>query len=229
LSGTNIAVFSCPPGEAGTIMRTLVWGALSRVRVNNFQTGVQFCYAGAISAAKAKATSFIKEGFMAKTDKETKGKDANRDPISGEPGSHPIGTAIGAATLGAAMGAGAGSIIGPVGTALGAAGGAVLGGLTGNAIAERLDPTAEEAFWREKYATEPYYQNGLSYDEYAPAYRTGYQGRARYDVDVEFAQVERDLEADYNSSKGKSKLTWERAKPATRAAWDRLARSANKS
>jgi len=59
---------------------------------------------------------------------KNRGTDANRDPISGEPGAHPIGTGIGAAGGGAAAGAATGmavgTVAGPVGTAVGAAVGA---------------------------------------------------------------------------------------------------------
>lgn len=66
---------------------------------------------------------------------------ANRDPITGAPGAHPVGTGIGAATGGVAAGAAAGSVAGPVGTAVGAAVGAVAGGLAGKGVAEKADPT----------------------------------------------------------------------------------------
>ena len=39
----------------------------------------------------------------------------NRDPITGEPGSHPVSTGAGA-VVGGAAGAAAGSVAGPVGT-----------------------------------------------------------------------------------------------------------------
>jgi hypothetical protein len=44
--------------------------------------------------------------------------DLNADPISGEPGAHPIGTGVGAAG-GAAAGAAVGAAGGPVGAAVG--------------------------------------------------------------------------------------------------------------
>ena len=47
-------------------------------------------------------------------------KDLNRDPITDEPGSHPVGTGVGA-TGGAVAGAAAGAIGGPIGMAVGAA------------------------------------------------------------------------------------------------------------
>ena len=82
--------------------------------------------------------------------------DANRDPISGAPGAHPVGTGVGAAAGGVAAGALAGTVAGPVGTVVGAAIGAVAGGLAGKGIAEAIDPTAEEAYWRENFSGRPY-------------------------------------------------------------------------
>jgi hypothetical protein len=154
-----------------------------------------------------------------------KQRDANRDPITGAPGSHPVGTGIGAAAGGIAAGAAAGTLAaGPVGTAIGAAAGAIAGGLAGKAVAEKMDPTAEEAYWQENYGREPYYENGMTYDDYAPAYRVGYESRARYGGG-RFDDVENDLATDYQARRGKSRLGWDRAKHAARAAWDRIERA----
>ena len=148
--------------------------------------------------------------------------DLNRDPITGEPGSHPVGTGVGAAG-GAAAGAAIGAIGGPVGMAVGGVVGAIAGGLTGHAVAESIDPTAEDAYWRENYSTRPYAERNLPYEDYQPAYRTGYEGRTRYDG-KKYEQVESDLQRDYEKSKGSSSLTWDRAKAATRDAWHRVER-----
>src|SRR5881394_2799348 len=78
--------------------------------------------------------------------------DANRDPLTGAPGSHPVGTAAGAVAGGVAAGAAAGTVAGPVGTVVGAAVGAVVGGLAGKGIAEKIDPTREDAYWRENHS-----------------------------------------------------------------------------
>lgn len=149
------------------------------------------------------------------------GNDANRDPISGAPGAHPVGTGLGAAAGGMAAGAAVGTVAGPVGTAIGAAVGAVVGGLAGKGIAEMIDPTAEEAYWRENYDTQPYYSKGYTYDDYHPAYRTGWEGRGRYEGRT-FDEVERELEADYNRNRGTSKLGWGQNRNAARATWDRF-------
>ncbi len=73
--------------------------------------------------------------------KDNQQQDANRDPMTGEPRSHPVGTGLGAAAGGAAAGAATGTVAGPVGTTIGAAAGAVVGGLAGKATAEKFNPT----------------------------------------------------------------------------------------
>src|SRR5437762_3143199 len=105
---------------------------------------------------------------------------AHRDPITGTPGAHPVGTGIGAAAGGAATGAAVGSVAGPAGTAAGIVAGAVLGGLAGKGVAEKIDPTAEEAYWRQNYRTRHYVDKDAEWEPYSAAYRTGYEGYGRY-------------------------------------------------
>src|ERR1700712_2744344 len=81
---------------------------------------------------------------------------ANKDPLSGTPGAHPVGVGVGAAAGGMAAGAAIGTVAGPLGTAVGAAVGAIVGGLRGKGGAESIDPTAEESYWRENYAGRDY-------------------------------------------------------------------------
>jgi hypothetical protein len=146
--------------------------------------------------------------------------DANPDPITGAPGSHPVGTGLGAAGAGAA-GAAIGAVAGPVGAAVGAVVGAVAGGLAGKGAAEAVNPTAEDAYWRENYQSRPYYTSDYSYDDYSPAYRYGYESRSRYGG-KRYEDVENDLSGGWDRFKGKSRLGWEKAKLATRDAWDRV-------
>jgi hypothetical protein len=150
-------------------------------------------------------------------------KDLNRDPITGTPGAHPVGTGVGAAAGGTA-GAAVGSIAGPAGTLAGAVVGAVVGGLAGKGVGEAVNPTAEDAYWREQYVREPYYAQGHTYDDYAPAYRTGYEARTRY-TGRAFDEVEPELEREYTAHRGPSSLAWDRARHAARAAWDRAERA----
>lgn len=150
-----------------------------------------------------------------------RGHDTNRDPITGEPGSHPLGTGTGAATAGAA-GAAIGAVVGgPVGAVVGAAVGAIAGGAAGHNVAEAVNPTTEEAYWRENYKTRPYVKSDTNYDEYSPAYRYGWESRVQYGK-RNWDEVESDLERGWENAKGTTKIKWEQAKMATRDAWDRV-------
>jgi hypothetical protein len=153
-------------------------------------------------------------------DSTSRNRDENRDPLTGEPGAHPVGTGLGAAG-GATAGAALGAIAGPLGAAVGLVAGAVAGGLTGTTIAELIDPTAEDTYWRENYSSRPYVETNASYQAYAPAYRVGYEGRVRY-PGRRFEEAEAELERDYEDSRGNSPLKWAQAKQATRDAWHRV-------
>jgi hypothetical protein len=109
----------------------------------------------------------------------------------------------------------------PTGPAVGAAVGAIVGGLAGKGIAEQIDPTIEEAYWRENYTTRPYVSNGESFDDYGPAYMYGVDNYVRYEG-RSWDQVEPELGRDWQRAKGRSSLTWDRAQHATRDSWQRL-------
>lgn len=149
---------------------------------------------------------------------------ANRDPITGEAGSHPVGTGVGAAggaVTGAAVGAAVG---GPVGAVVGGAIGAVAGGAAGHAVGESVNPTVEDAYWRDNYSTQSYADRTMPYSEYQPAYRYGWESRERY-PGRRYDEVENDLERGWETAKGESKLAWHQAKNATRDAWHRVERA----
>lgn len=156
-----------------------------------------------------------------KKEHKTAAGDDNRDPISGAPGAHPIGTGVGAALGGAAAGAAAGTVVGPVGTVVGAAVGAIVGGLAGKGVAESIDPTHELAYWRENHNTRPYADKATAFDEYEPAYGYGVASYAKY-PGRSFDDVDSDLSRDWNASRGQSTLGWDRARSAARDAWDRV-------
>lgn len=143
----------------------------------------------------------------------------NRDPLSGAPGAHPVGVGVGAVAGGMAAGAAVGTVAGPLGTAVGAAVGAVVGGLAGKGVAEAIDPTVEEAYWRENYASRDYVSPGRSYDDYGPAY--GY-GVREYQRDRSFEDLEPELAEGWPSARGQSTLGWGEASHAARDAWDRV-------
>jgi hypothetical protein len=96
-----------------------------------------------------------------------------------------------------------------------------LGGAGGRGIADMLDPAGEEAYWRENYTTQPYFEAGFTYDDYHPGYRAGWEGRARYEG-RSFDEVERELRAAYERNSRASRLGWDRNRHAARAAWNRF-------
>ena len=151
-------------------------------------------------------------------------KNANLDPITDEPGAHPVGTGLGAALGGAAAGAATGTVAGPVGTVIGAAVGAIVGGLAGKGVAEAIDPTAEDAYWRSNYADRPYVESGSKYEDYGPAYAYGVDSSTRFG-DRDFDDIESDLSRDWEKSRGTSGLTWDRARHASRDAWEKVRRT----
>ncbi len=153
-----------------------------------------------------------------RTDKQ-KGNDANRDPITDTPGAHPVGTGVGAAG-GASAGAAIGALAGPIGAGVGLIAGAVAGGLAGKGVAEKMDPTVEDAYWKTNYSKRKYVASNAPYTMYQPAYRTGYEGRSQY-PGKKFEEVETNLQRDYEKSRGNATLSWEQARPATRDAWNR--------
>jgi len=143
----------------------------------------------------------------------------NRDPLTGEPGAHPVGVGVGAVAGGAAAGAAVGTVAGPIGTGIGAAVGAVVGAFGGKAVAEAIDPTEEQAYWRENYASRDYVHPARSFDDYAPAYDYGVR---RFEAGRDFDDAEPDLAGDWDNVRGKSDLEWNDARPAARDAWERI-------
>ena len=157
---------------------------------------------------------------MANTTREEE-RNSNRGRHTGALGSHPIGTGVGAATGGVAAGAIAGAMAGPVGAVVGAAVGAVVGGLAGQGVAEMIDHTSEEAYWRERYLDRPYVEAGSTFEDYWPAYVHGLSAHERY-PDREFTEIEPELARDWEWARGKSSLDWERARHAAKDAWSRI-------
>jgi hypothetical protein len=135
---------------------------------------------------------------------------------------HPVGTAVGAVAGAVAAGAAVGSVAGPIGTAVGAVVGAAAGGFAGKEIADMVDPTMENEFWRTNWQTRPYIDQRLSFDrDYAPAYRHGVDAYVRY-PERHFDEIETHLSEGWREARGESGLEWESARPAARDAWERV-------
>ena len=150
----------------------------------------------------------------------TKDKDVNLDPLTGTPGAHPLGTGVGA-TGGGIAGAAIGAVGGPLGASIGLAVGAVAGGLVGKAVAENIDPTAEDAYWRANYASRPYVKPGDPFDAYEAGYRTAYENYGQYKGRT-FEEAEEELRTHHEKRVGNDGTSWEKAKQAARDAWQRI-------
>jgi hypothetical protein len=108
---------------------------------------------------------------------------------------------------------------------VGTVAGAVVGGYAGKGVAESIDPTVEDAYWRENYANRSYFDQSHTYDDdYAPAYRHGWESRGRY-PHRSWDEAEADIRQSWESAKTNSRLAWEKAKHAARDAWDRVTNS----
>jgi hypothetical protein len=136
---------------------------------------------------------------------------ANRDPLSGEVGAHPIGVGLGAAAAGMAFGA-----------AVGAAVGAIAGGLAGKGVAEAIEPTAEDAYWRANYASRAYATPRDADDEWGPAYAYGvahYNRNVATHPGASFEELEPEMERGWEEARGQSSMEWTRARLAAYDAW----------
>lgn len=151
-------------------------------------------------------------------------RDMNRDPITGAPGSHPVGVGVGG-TGGAVAGAVVGSLLGPIGTLIGGSLGAIAGAAIGKGAAERMDPTGEAEYWQNEYTKRPYFDSSYTYDDYGPAYTYGDTVRAQHADRRWDDSLEADIRQGWESTKQKSRLTWEQAKDAVRDAFDRSDRT----
>jgi len=135
---------------------------------------------------------------------------------------HPVATGVGA-LAGAGAGAAIGTAVGgPVGTVVGGLVGALAGGVGGHAVGAAVDPEAEDAYWQSEHRNQPYSKHG-DYQDFEPAYRTGYSGYDRYAAEnKKFEDAEPELRNEYQ--KGGAKVPWDKARDASRAAWGRVER-----
>jgi hypothetical protein len=154
-----------------------------------------------------------------KVDLPPKGR-RNADPITNDPGAHPIETGVGAAAVGAASGIAAGAVGGPVGAAIGAAVGAVAGGLAGKGVGEMIDPTTEDMWLRDNFASRPYVRRGDTFEKYQPAYRYGAEAECRYGGG-QFDRIEDELAREWHARSDKPVMPWKHAREAVKDSYER--------
>lgn len=99
--------------------------------------------------------------------------------------------------------------------------GVLVAGPEARSRVEKIDPAAEDAYWRTHYSNQEYVEQNAPYAAYQAAYRTGYEGRRQYPGKT-YDEVEADLRRAYEKFNGNATLTWDKARPATRDAWNRF-------
>jgi len=137
---------------------------------------------------------------------------------------HVVGTGTGA-IAGAVAGGAVGALAGPIGMAAGAVVGSMLGGGAGNSLAEVVNPTVYADYWKEKYLAAPYYQAGRPWADYQPAYDLGYSAYTSH-RGKDFDDIEAELQADWDATRGNSKLAWVDARGAVHDGWSYVERGA---
>src|SRR5687767_122437 len=107
----------CEASPDETLFPLLLSGSGSFIAVPNGvpQRGDSGCEFGSVGLPPSRPCGAGGNGMN-----DNKKRDANPDPITGEPGAHPVGVA-GGATGGAVTGAAIGALGGPVGSAVGGA------------------------------------------------------------------------------------------------------------
>ena len=132
------------------------------------------------------------------------------------------GAVVGGVAGGVAGGAAAGAVVGgmtrPVGAAVGATVGAIVGAVTGKNL--KVDPAEEDSYWRDNFNSRPY-TAGSDYNQYGPAYMYGASSYEKYPGRT-FDEVEPELGDGWAGSRTGSTLDWDKARHASRDAWQRV-------
>lgn len=82
-------------------------------------------------------------------------------------------------------------------------------------------PSSETEYWRQAHIREPYYEDGRHFEDYSAAYEIGWVGYQAYGDEFDFDAADRVMATDWMVRKGVSSLSWEQARAASRAAWQR--------
>ncbi len=162
----------------------------------------------------------------------TEKHEQHRDPITGEPGAHPVGVGVGSAVGGVAAGAALGGLaaassaatgavlgtaVGPVGTVVGVVAGGVVGAFAGRAVAESVSPTTETAQPAAGHQPPPREPGPLPPESYPAASHFG-AGARSLNPDCRFEELEGELRGQWEFMH--PDIAWESARPAVRVAWE---------
>lgn len=79
----------------------------------------------------------------------------------------------------------------------------------------------EVKYWREHHGEQSFANPDYTYEDYAHAYKTGYEGFHRY-PGKKYEEIEDELALEYERNKPESALPWDHARHAVHAAWAKV-------
>ena len=85
-----------------------------------------------------------------------------------------------------------------------------------------MNPTVEEAYWRENFKSRPYYREGLSYADTSRLIATDGKRRFARESQPRAGQAEADLQKGWENAMAATYRPWAKTRGATRDAWDRV-------
>ncbi len=94
---------------------------------------------------------------------------------------------------------------------------------TDSTAANAVNPENHATYWQENHAEQPYASEDGSYEQYRSAYHTGYTGAQEHGATKTFADAESTLKSTYEKAKDSAGLGWDKARFATKAAYDKAA------
>lgn len=91
----------------------------------------------------------------------------------------------------------------------------------------RTDPAAEHAYWKEHFHQLPSVPATATYEQYAPAFEYGWESRggcctAPPAERPSFESAENELRSRWQERPAAAELSWDLARDAVRAAWERV-------
>ncbi len=93
---------------------------------------------------------------------------------------------------------------------------------TSNATTKNMDWNSQNNYWRDTYATRPYYSSGRDYSVYEPAYQYGVQ-LYNQNPNKRFEDLNQSqMGSGWANARGNSNLGWTDAQQATRDAYNRM-------
>lgn len=134
---------------------------------------------------------------------------------------HVLGAGGTALVGGVAAGALGFLLGGPAAMVAGVVVGTTAGALLGHRFAESVDPRGNLGHFQQLYLNMPYYVDGMTWDDYAPAYRFGldtYRTRGAEPFDLAAPA----LGTQWHIRRAGSRLDWDQAGEAVRHVWHEM-------